>query len=229
MRHSDLDIERRALYGFQHGYTNYKGWFNAIFQPYSIYPYFNLLREETRELLYKKTLFKKLVPVFSKNLRVSGLINNLIGVDLVQDKKRGVGLIEELAQVIFEDIESRQGLEEKIQKAENNLIKNERLFSGLSYEIHGHEKNPILRAKDRSAGGKLIAVQGILNSIEAVADYNPALYESYQGSGINWILSDFPYFSMRPDNKSYSGTVLGLRFEKQVEELIQVRLLSKRI
>ena len=220
MEFDDLNNERRALYGFQYGFKDYKGWFNALFQPYSLYPYLNLLREETRELLYKKTLFKKLVPVFSKSLKISSFVNNLIGVDLVKDRKTGIGFIEELAQVILEEIESRQGLEEKIGNVEKKLIKNQRYFSGLSYSIHNHEDHPKLKARDKSAAGKLIAVEGILNNLDEIASYNPALYASHQGSGINWILSDFPYFSMRADNPSYDGNVLGLRLEQDVEELI---------
>lgn len=144
----------------------------------------------------------------------------MIGTDVLKNRDTGIGLIEELAQVILDEIESRQGLEDKISAVEKNLIKDELFFSGLSYGIHKHEENPVLETRESNAEGKLIAIEGVLNSVSAIEKYNPALHESYKGSDVNWLLSDFPYFSMRSDNPSYDGNVLGLRMESDVERLV---------
>ena len=71
MKFDDLTNERRALYGFEFGMTNYTGWFNALSEPYSLYPYLNLFQEETRKLLYKKSLLRKLVPAFAKHFKIT--------------------------------------------------------------------------------------------------------------------------------------------------------------
>ncbi len=54
MELDNIDPERRALYGFSYGFTGYRGWFDILFDEYTLYPYLNLLKQETKDLLYKK-------------------------------------------------------------------------------------------------------------------------------------------------------------------------------
>ena len=61
-----IDPERRALFGFSYGSTSYRGWFDFLFQDYSLYPYLNIMREETKELFIQEESVLQTGPDFFK-------------------------------------------------------------------------------------------------------------------------------------------------------------------
>ena len=221
MDYDKIDAERRAIYGFHHGISNYKGWLSRLFEESTLYPYLNLLRQEVRDLLYKKSLFGKVVPAFSKHLRISNLVNTLIGLDIFKPPSKGESFVDELASIILEDLESRKSLNSRIENVQKKLRKQRLYISGLSYPIHGQEEHPTLRDLAASADGKFVSLEGLLNHVEAIGALNPALEKSFSGSGISWILSDFPFFSMVPDNPNYDGNVVAVAMDDKICKLLE--------
>lgn len=211
----EIDPERRALFGYNYG-GSYRGWFDILFEDYALYPYMNIARDQTKDLLYRKTLLSKLVPIFAKQLRITNILNRLIHFDLLSDKSAGPGLIEELAKVITEEVESRKTLNDRLQDVDKRLGREKKLFSGMTYEIFDREANSVLKDRTGAAEGSLIAVEGILNHIQAVAGFDRGLARTFEGSGIEWILADFPYFDLAEANKYYDGNVVGLRMDEAI-------------
>ncbi|HYI08568.1 MAG TPA: hypothetical protein VEK57_05830 [Thermoanaerobaculia bacterium] len=209
----EIDPERRALFGFQWGFRSYRGWFDVLFEEYSLYPYLNITRQETHDLLYKKNLLLRLIPVFSKELRITTLLNKIIGMDLLTDKSGTTGVVEQVATILVDEVESRRTIEKRIADVEARLIKNGRYFSGLTHHIYGRPSDVVVKDRTPAAEGSLIAVEGVLNHVDAVKESNPALARAFDGSGIAWFLADFPYFDMSAANPNYDGNVVGVRVD----------------
>jgi hypothetical protein len=222
MSFNEDDLERRALYGFPSAGGNCIGWFNSLFEDYLLYPNLNILTQEARDLLLKRNVFMRLVPVFAKNMKIANIINQLVSMELLKPSETR-GSIEEVAEIIVNEVESRKTLESRIRDVESNLSKQGHYFCGLTYPVYNrlYKKNqkPSFRVTP-GIEGSLVAVEGILNHVDTVSQYDPALGARFKNSGISWILSDFPYFSMTPANPEYKGDVLGLLMDKQFEEII---------
>lgn len=218
----DDDLERRALYGCD-CLGKRAGWFDSLFEEYALYPNLNILKHETRDLFFRKNLLQQVTPVFAKGLTITNLVNSLIHFDLFASKSDSPGMISEIAQIILSDIETKRTLESRIRDKENELSKHDRYFCGLTYSIfdrlyNGHAK-PAFTDSKSEIEGSLVAVEGVLNHVDTVRQFDSS-FARFDGSGVSWILSDFPYFSMTPDNALYKGDVLGLSFDPEFENII---------
>jgi hypothetical protein len=220
MDYNKLDNVRRAIYGFKHLSTLYLGWMNAAFDFYTLYPYINLINQEARGLLFRKNLFLKLVPIFAKNLKITEIVKKIIGLDILSNSE-GIGLIEEIAKALIEEKEAQTTLNKRINSKHKGLKRKNFYFCGLSHKIHNKEQYKPLKASTEKANGELIAVEAILNHINVVRSLNLPLYKTFCGSGITWLLSDFPYFQMTAQNKKYDGNVLGILMHDKVRILLE--------
>jgi len=214
----EIKKTRIALYGywshFRSAYDITDAWFSKLFDEFTLFPYFDFEREEVKNLLFKKPILSRLVPVFSKRLRITSLLNDFIGTDIFNSNKKG--FIEEIAEILVDEIESRTTLDKRITNTENKRD----YYAGISYPfIHtGYEK--LLQDSHSLADGDLICIDGHLIHLDALKETNDALYESLQPTGLQWFISDFPYFQMIPGNPKYNGSIAGLRFSNELNELI---------
>jgi hypothetical protein len=216
----DVDPERRALFGFSYAMSEYRGWFDFLFQDYTLYPYLNIERNETKQLLYKKNLLLKLVPIFAKQLRVTSIVNKIIGMELLS-KGQGPGLIEELATVLTDEAESRRTIEKRLLDVEGRLNKEHKYFCGMSHAIYGRPARAVLRDRNAAVEGSLIAIEGIMNHVDAIGTVNPATARTFEGTGIKWVLADFPYFELVSKNENYDGNHVGLRMDESIAAVLK--------
>lgn len=221
MRFDDLGYLRSSMYGYDFARRVEKGWFDSLFNDYTLHPYLNVLSKHTQDLLYKRDLLFRIVPIFSKRLRIASLLNEMIGVDLMVNKSKGPGFIEELANILLREAEGRDTLGKRITSKTKRLIKSSCFFAGIGDKIQGQEHLSSLAARGKDLEGALIAVQGVFNRVESVSKYNSAFAESFRDSGIEWVLSDFPCFSMTPDNHMYRGAVLGVRVDPEIRDVLE--------
>ena len=220
MRHADVDTVRRALMGFQYGTSSFTGWASALFEEYTLHPYVNVLRPETQALLSKKTMFGKLVPVFAKGLRITGIVNALLGIDVLHNKNKGPSIAEEIADILMKEAEARKTIVDRLETIEKDLKKSRRSFSGLAQHIHGRDELPTVAEKTADLTGALVAVEGVLNHVTAVSTFDPRIASSLAGSGVEWILSDVPFFSMTSESRHHTGNFVGLKIDSEMQSLL---------
>lgn len=215
--YSDVDNIRRALFGFKYGLTNYKGWFDRLFEDYTLHPYLNLYKPDAQKLLYKKGLLGRLAPIFAKHLRITSLVNQLIGIDLLSSRDQGPSLVEDVANVLLEEQESRQTLYGRVAEVDKRLRREGRLFAGLANEVNDRSSPP-LKQKTQDLTGSLTSIEGVLNYIDNVAAFDPGLAQALEDTGAKWILSDVPFFSMK-DSSHHTGIVVAVLIDQELEPI----------
>jgi hypothetical protein len=219
MQYKDLDSIRRALFGFEEGYR-YRGWLDRLFDEEILYPYLNLYKRDAQALLYKKGIFGKLAPIFAKQLRITSIVNKLIGIDLLSSRQQGPSLIEEIAKVILEEQETRRTLDQRVSELDKKLTQEGRLFAGLAHVVNLKESVPTLSKKTSDLTGVLVSIQASLNHVNAIAGFDPALSQALQDTKAKWTLSDVPFFAMR-ENRHHSGKVVAVLIDPELEPIFE--------
>jgi hypothetical protein len=219
---AETDPLFHAVQGWKTGLVTGRevGWFENLFETKeSVYPYINIAQPDAHALLFKKSLLQTWVPVFAKHLKITAILKSIIGVDILNlGGEKGPGLIEDLAKILIEDKESAKKLEERVEDVTTQIEKGGRSFRGIAYPLTNSSTLATLARWSDPANGALIAIEGILNHVDALTPYNSALGKTLRAVGASWAIADFPYFALTSTNKNFSGdSVYAINIAPEVE------------
>ena len=215
------DLTRTHLLGFNFGLSSYESHFSKRFREYELLPYIDLFSDDAKRVLFEKSFFIKLVPIFAKHTKVSSILNRIIGIPVLKpdDKK---GIIEELANALIEEDENRKTLVSRITNFEKKLQNEGKSFQGISLNYMRDSSLPKFLS-GTIPSGSLICVEAILNRVSAITD-DSILSDRRKKGGVEWLLSDFPFFLMGQHNALYTGETIALRFPPGLSEAIGTNL-----
>lgn len=211
------DLSRIHLYGFKFS-AIHESPFNVRFNVgWPLQPYMDVFSDDVKKLLYRRSMLLRLVPIFAKHTRLAGLLNSLVGTDIIKDDDKKKGMIEEFANALLDDDESRKTLYSRIDDVEGKLAQNRQAVQGISTK---RGDRPSLKGTALQSG-TVIAVEGVLNRASSLI-FDPIRSRALTEAGVQWLISDDPFFLMGQHNPVYDGGFIALRFPPGLLEAAQV-------
>jgi Phage integrase family len=188
-------------------------WVYKLFHDYRLLPVISS-DARTVAMLSHRPLLTKLIGPILRRANITSLINSLTGVSLLSSSKDG-SLLNDAWEIWEKQRDEQKTVNDRISTIYNNTDKDGLAFAGIQKHHSpvrasrkGVEFLGDLYDKIDSIDGKFVIVPGILSNIDKLASVKDAnIRSSLSGSGVDWILSDYPYFAMGHE-EFRSGVVL---------------------
>jgi hypothetical protein len=184
-------------------------------------PYLNPLENGAKSIIYKKGIIgKKLAVRLAKSLKISRILNLLIGVDVFKDSSRYKGLLEELIDSLWVEKEESEKLEELVAKTVKKIVKAGNYRNGISTSTFTSINVDPLFGDAKPGNNQVILVEGVLNRIDRVGEYYHGISEVLSGEKINWILSDRPFYMMEDSFIDYDHAIVPIGTTTGLDEIL---------
>jgi hypothetical protein len=183
------------------------GWFGNNFEEYMLLGYIGD-RERFQKELESKSLFSKIMQNILPELKISTLIKQLIGFELLANQ--GTNVFEKIYDTL-EDEKNRKTITEHLKSIYKKGRASGRYFENIE---KGYTKTTLSRADKNKLEGKLITVEGNLIHRTSVSQYSTIVERQFSRATFEWILSDFPPQGLTTKNEWFEGQVLILSEDK---------------
>jgi hypothetical protein len=187
-------------------------WIGDMFDDFQLFPVIGD-DPKTIQMLSGESLIRSLFKVVLKRANLSVLVNSLTGLSLLAQSKDG-NLLEEAYGKIEQNIELKRTINDRVRKAYYATAKAGMAFAYVKESL-SPKRSPVasdylgpLFAKIDSIDRKFVSVSGVLCRIERAQTVSGAnIAKSLKGSGVVWVLADYPFFVMgRPE--FHNGVIL---------------------
>lgn len=186
----------------------YDGWFGENFEEYILFGYIGD-KERFQKELESKSIFSKIIQSILPGLRLSTIIKQLIGFELMASQ--GPNVFEKIYDTL-EDERNRRTITEHLKNIYKKGQASGRYFNHI--EKLAFEKITLSKANKNELEGKLITVEGNLIHRNSVTQYSTIVDRQFSKANFEWILSDFPPQGLTTRNKYFEGQVLILSEDK---------------
>ncbi|MDR0420448.1 MAG: hypothetical protein LBH30_03230 [Prevotellaceae bacterium] len=187
------------------GFDN--GWFGNNFEEYMLLWYIGD-KERFQKEIERKSLFQKLFKSFLPELKISAIINKVIGFDLVNNQ--GTNVLEKIFDIL-EDEKNRKTITEHLKSIYKKGRKSGKYFEHIEKDWG---KTTLSDVDKNDLEGKLITVEGNLIHRSSVVQYSKNTNSQFSKANFEWLLSDFPPHGLTSKNERFKGDVLILSEDK---------------
>lgn len=167
------------------------GWVNQLFERDAVFGYYISRSPRLVDYILGNSSILDWLKV---TLRDAGL-KPLLRAILDMQARGGRDTLSATYQMIEKDVAGKSALLARLADIRANLGKTSRLFDSIAPSPG--RRSPL--AAQRGLDGKLVTIQGNLIHIGLVGLWNTDITSALAGSGVRWILSDYPPFLLSED------------------------------